>query len=86
MNKNLTIASITVLAVIGIFFAFQGASAEAEPTQENKVPRYSETCAHGHNGFNCPPSLGERVVELEEKVKILEKAFLAMGIEVVIPT
>ena len=54
-----------------------GLSTEASGAGEAtvKAPRYSETCGHGHNGFNCNDSsvrtdirdLQERVANLEAK-------------------
>ena len=46
-------------------------SAESTPT----VPRYSETCAHGHNGFDCRgPSHSESIDSLEQRVENLERS------------
>ncbi len=47
----------------------------SEISQKSSAPRYSETCAHGHNGFNCKPvsyrvdlnDLEQRVAELERR-------------------
>ena len=45
--------------------------------QEEKapaVPRYSETCPHGHNGFDCKaPSHADEVSALEQRVADLER-------------
>ena len=52
-------------------------TAESEETISEKqsvVPRYSETCAHGHNGFDCKPSAYRvDISDLQERVTALEK-------------
>jgi len=48
----------------------QGTADTTEPSQ-NKIPsKYG--CSHGKLHFDCPPSLGERVSDLEKRVTALE--------------
>ncbi len=72
-------AAIFVVSMIAASNAFTDAS--GEPSEKPKVPRYSETCAHGHNGFGCDTpkykldisELQEKTTELEERISQLEK-------------
>ena len=46
----------------------------SEISMKPSAPRYSETCAHGHNGFNCKPvSYRTDLIDLEQRVTELEK-------------
>ena len=46
------------------------------------MPRYSETCAHGHNGYDCKTpkhridisELQQRADDLEKRVSQLERS------------
>ena len=74
----LILATVSVLA-IGLTFAATAFMVEAaeEPADKipykKSVPRYSETCAHGHNGFSCKtPSLRSDINDLQESVTQLE--------------
>ena len=69
--------AIFAVSMIAASNAFTEASGEpsSPESQKSSVPRYSETCAHGHNGFDCKPSkiltditdLQNRVTELERR-------------------
>lgn len=49
-------------------------SGETILTEKPTGPRYSETCAHGHNGFDCKPSsLRSDIDDLKKRVTELEK-------------
>ena len=69
------IFAIGMIATLGSFTEVSGETGE-KPT----VPRYSETCAHGHNGFDCKTpkykvdisELQEKTTELEQRIAILE--------------
>ena len=82
-RKSVLIAGFTVVFAISMIAtsnAFTDVS--GEPLEKPKVPRYSETCAHGHNGFDCKTSqhivdiseLQERTTELEKRVSQLENS------------
>ena len=44
------------------------------PLPKPTGPRYSETCAHGHNGFDCKSSsLRSDIDDLKERVTELER-------------
>ena len=50
------------------------ASGETPLSEKSTGPRYSETCAHGHNGFDCnPSSLRSDIDDLKKRVTELEK-------------
>lgn len=84
MNKKsaLVAGAVAVLA-LGMAAAASGVFAEAagEDPQKPSAPRYSETCAHGHNGFACDPprhkadiaDLQKRTADLEYRVSQMEK-------------
>ena len=80
------IKSIRILTVVTVLaFAFGTATVASGELFGDKpvsnAPRYSETCAHGHNGFACEPpqykidisELQERTIELEKRVSQLER-------------
>jgi hypothetical protein len=49
-------------------------SGETISEKQSVVPRYSETCVHGHNGFDCKPSAYRvDISDLQERVTALEK-------------
>lgn len=69
-------ASIVVVSIISASAIFVTAeSGEMETSKkESSVPRYSETCAHGHNGFGCDsPQYKKDILDLQEKVSVLEQ-------------
>ena len=73
--------TLSFVSVIGIgLIATSAAFVTAESgemiseKQSNDTPRYSETCAHGHNGFDCKvPSYRIDIADLQERVTALEK-------------
>ena len=42
-----------------------------ELVENLNVPRYSEVCLHGHNGYDCDPTIEERKI-LKEKRTLVE--------------
>ena len=70
------LAGIMVAATIALGTAYASTALEVE-----KVPRYGEECAHGHNGFDCKPSqyrsdiddLQRDTSELQKRVSALER-------------
>ena len=82
VNKSIiTVAALASVVAIGL--AASATFVIAEPAEtlsdaENKkkpsAPRYSETCAHGHNGFACePPQYKKDIKDLQERVSALEQ-------------
>ena len=76
MNKNVVwVTGIAAVLAMGVL-AISVSATEASPGQEDKpsVPRYSEICAHGHNGFDCKtPQYLENISELQKKMTGLEQ-------------
>ena len=82
-RKTAWIAGIVAIFAISMG-AVSGSFAEGseETFEKPKVPRYSETCAHGHNGFDCKTpkhridisELQERADDLEKRVSQLERS------------
>ena len=61
-------AALTTALLAGMSLEASGVGEEA-----TKVPQYSETCAHGHNGFNCQDSsMRTDIKDLQERVATLE--------------
>ena len=66
----IAIFAISMVAASGSFTEVSGETGE-NPT---KVPRYSDTCAHGHNGFDCKtPKYRIDISELQQRADDLEK-------------
>lgn len=68
MKKTIWLASIAIIFAIGMV------TVSVSSAEDKSAPRYSEICAHGHNGFDCktPKHLTD-ILTLEEKVADLEK-------------
>ena len=63
------IFAISLTAASGVF-----TDASGEPSEKPNAPRYSETCSHGHNGFDCkPPKHVTDISELQKRTDDLEK-------------
>ena len=81
MKKSFMVIAITSVVAIGLTASATFVTAEsaetlpyAEKTQKPSAPRYSETCAHGHNGFACePPQYKKDIKDLQERVSALEQ-------------
>jgi len=83
MNRK----SVWIAGVVALFAVSMIAASSAftevlgETNQKPSAPRYSETCAHGHNGFDCKSpqyrmditELQQRTAELENRVSQLER-------------
>ena len=80
MNKKsdwiagfVAIFAISMIAASNSFTDASGEPSE-KSTEKPTVPRYSETCAHGHNGFDCKPSLlRSDITDLQNRVTELER-------------
>ena len=79
-RKTAMIAGIVAIFAISMG-TISGSFAETSEAEEKpKAPRYSETCAHGHNGFDCKTpkyridisELQEKTTELELRIALLE--------------
>ena len=68
-------ASVIALGMAVTSTAFMtDASGQGTEVPKPSAPRYSETCAHGHNGFNCKlPSYLTDIEDLKQRVTELEK-------------
>ncbi|WP_420545510.1 hypothetical protein [Nitrosopumilus sp.] len=82
VNKSIimvaTLASVVAigLAASATFVTAESSETMSDAEKKNKsfAPRYSETCAHGHNGFACdPPQYKKDIKDLQEKVSALEQ-------------
>ena len=47
---------IAIFAIGMVTSSGSFAEVSGEASEKPSVPRYSETCAHGHNGFDCKTS------------------------------
>ena len=81
-KKPALIAGVAAALVLGMAAASgMFADAAGADPQKPSAPRYSETCAHGHNGFSCDPpqhkadiaDLQKRTADLEYRVSQMEK-------------
>ncbi len=70
-TKLLWLALVIPVLMIGIGVDNSFATGELE--ENPNVPRYSETCAHGHNGHNCDPTIEEREALEEKRVSQIEE-------------
>lgn len=76
MNKKIAgITGIIAIFTIGMIAASSSfAEVSGETGEKSSIPRYSETCAHGHNGFDCKtPKHIVDISELQERTENLEK-------------
>ena len=74
--KMLTLATVVGIGLVATSSAFVTAESGEMISEKksNNPPRYSETCAHGHNGFDCKlPSYRADITDLQERVTALEK-------------
>ena len=71
-------AALFMVSMITISYSFTEASGEL--SEKSNIPRYSEICAHGHNGFDCKTpqhkvdisELQKRITSLEDRILVLE--------------
>lgn len=75
MRHQTTIAgALAVVALAAALWAGEVLAAPGDGSPTPKAPRYSEVCAHGHNGFGCgPSSLRADITELQGRVTALEQ-------------
>ncbi len=76
MNKKSVLIAgfVAIFAVSMIAASTAFVDASGEPSEKSTAPRYSETCAHGHNGFDCKPSLlRSDITDLQNRVTELER-------------
>ena len=63
-----------VIGIIAISATLVAAESGETISEKPVAPRYSEICAHGHNGFDCKPSAYRvDITDLQERVTALEK-------------
>ena len=74
-KKSIPIVGGVAVFAIGLFMASSVFSEVlGETSQLPSAPKYSEICAHGHNGFDCKSSQYRiDISELQEKTSDLEK-------------
>ena len=78
--RSKTIMMASILAVCVASMAATAYSLDDSESNDVSVPRYSETCAHGHNGFDCkPPSYAKAIDSLEQRVSQLEQDVQNLG-------
>ena len=62
------------MAVTSTAFMTDASGQDSSEVPKPSAPRYSETCPHGHNGFNCKPvSYRADLNDLEKRVAELER-------------
>ena len=67
-------AALAIFAVVAAALTGMVVEVSGEDIMTPTAPRYSETCAHGHNGFSCgDSSLRKDIDDLERRVSILEQ-------------
>lgn len=65
---------VVILAAFSAGMAATAYSFDGGQQAATTVPRYSETCPHGHNGFDCKaPNHADDMAVLEKRVADLEK-------------
>ena len=73
MNGAKILLAAVALAAVGIGTVAAAYSSDVSDASEAQVPRYADTCAHGHNGFACKaPKHVSDIDELKERVYDLE--------------
>ena len=72
---TIALASVITVGLVATSVVFATTeSGDIMSEKKSDIPRYSETCAHGHNGFDCtPPSYRTDISDLQERVTALEK-------------
>lgn len=80
-SKTVLMAGVLTVFVAGMAAAAATAySFDGSESPDASVPRYSETCAHGHNGFDCkPPNHAADIASLEQRVTQLEQDVQNLG-------
>lgn len=79
-SKTVLMAGVFTVFVAGMAAAAAAYSLDGSEPPDASVPRYSETCAHGHNGFDCkPPNHTTDIASLEQRVTQLEQDVQSLG-------
>ncbi len=82
-SKTVLMAGVLAVFVAGMAAAAATTAAysfDGSESADASVPRYSETCAHGHNGFDCkPPNHAADIASLEQRVTQLEQDVQSLG-------
>ncbi|MCE2506981.1 MAG: hypothetical protein J4F36_11075 [Nitrosopumilaceae archaeon] len=82
-RKSIWIAGFAAIFAVSMITASNAfIDVSGETSEKPKVPRYSETCAHGHNGYDCKTpkhridisELQQRADDLEKRVSQLERS------------
>ena len=82
-RKSICIAGFAAIFAVSMITASNAfIDVSGETSEKPKVPRYSETCAHGHNGYDCKTpkhridisELQQRADDLEKRVSQLERS------------
>ncbi|MBI1662419.1 MAG: hypothetical protein IS860_02780 [Nitrosopumilus sp.] len=82
-RKSIWIAGFAAIFAVSMITASNAfIDVSGETSKKPKVPRYSETCAHGHNGYDCKTpkhridisELQQRADDLETRVSQLERS------------
>ncbi len=69
-----TVIALSLIATTAFVTAESGDDTSATEKKKPSAPRYSEICAHGHNGFACDaPQYKKDIKDLQERVSVLEK-------------
>ena len=79
-NKSFTVVTFASVIVMSVIATTAFVTAESEDgisgaeKAKPSAPRYSEICAHGHNGFACEtPQYKKDIKDLQERVSALEE-------------
>ena len=74
-RKSIWIAGFAALFALSMTVASSAfTDASGESSEKPNVPRYADTCSHGHNGFDCKtPKHVTDISELQKKTDDLEK-------------
>ena len=79
-SKTALMAGVLAVFVAGMAAAATAYSFDGQESPDAPVPRYSETCAHGHNGFDCkPPNHAADIASPEQRVTQLEQDVQSRG-------
>lgn len=79
-SKTVLVVGVLAVFVAGMAAAATAYSFDGSESPGASVPRYAETCAHGHNGFDCkPPNHTADIASLEQRVTQLEQDVQSLG-------
>ena len=74
-RQTICVGSLVVASLVIAAWAGTASGTDGQDATAIEAPRYSEVCAHGHNGFNCPESLLRADIRnLQERLTALENA------------